>query len=213
MEVDGDLERDAGASGGAEENPITLFDGASLEAWRPLDSDGPVGWELTEDGTLLVTPGAGNIITRELFDDIFLHVEYKTPMLAASITGQDRSNSGIYLNSMYELQVLDSYGLPPAIDGCGAIYGVSAPATTACTEQETWNTYEIEFQAARYAGNQKQESARVLTAHLNGVLVQSDVEVPSNTEAGEPEAPGPAPLMLQDHGNRVAFRNIWLIPR
>jgi hypothetical protein len=163
---------------------------------------------------MVVVPGSGNIVSRQTFEDVFVHVEYKTPALPSTVTGQDRGNSGVYLNSMYELQVLDSYGLPPAINNCGAIYGVSAPSSSACEPEEVWNTYEIEFQAARFDDqNQKIQPARVISAHLNGVLVQDDVVIPNQTEAGEPEAPGPGPLMLQDHGNRVAFRNIWVTPR
>lgn len=202
-----------GGEGGASER-VVLFDGESLAEWRPINGNGDAPWELAGDAMLVVAPGSGNLVSRRTFEDVFVHVEYKTPALAANVTGQDRGNSGVYLHSMYELQVLDSFGLPPAINGCGAIYGVSAPSSSACYEQEVWNTYEIEFRAARFdEQDRKLEPARVLSAHLNGVLVQDDVAVPNSTEAGEPEAPGPAPLMLQDHGNRVAFRNIWVIPR
>jgi hypothetical protein len=205
-----------GGEGGAEvpSDRVVLFDGDSLSEWRPLDGDGEAEWELPGDGTMVVAPGSGNIVSRLTFEDVFVHLEYKTPELPSNVTGQDRGNSGVYLNSMYELQVLDSFGLPPAINGCGAIYGVSAPSSSACLEQEVWNTYEIEFRAARFdEQNQKLEPARVISAHLNGVLVQEDVTIPNSTEAGAPEVPGPGPLMLQDHGNRVAFRNIWVVPR
>jgi hypothetical protein len=205
---------DAG-EGSAPDEPgtIVLLDGTNLDEWRSL-AGGDAGWELPGDGTLVIAPGSGNIVTRRTFEDLFVHVEYQTPAFPPNVTGQDRGNSGVYLNSMYELQVLDSFGLPPAIDGCGAVYGVSAPSSTACFAQEVWNTYEIEFQAARWdaAGN-KVAQARVLSAQLNGVLIQEGVDIPDSTGSGEPEAPGPRPLMLQDHGNRVAFRNIWVIPR
>jgi hypothetical protein len=205
---------EGGEGGGGAAETVVLFDGDGLSEWRPVAGDGEATWDLPGDGTMVVTPGRGNIVTRRTFEDVFVHVEYRTPALAANVTGQDRGNSGVYLNSMYELQVLDSFGLPPAIDGCGAVYGVSAPSSTACHEQEVWNTYEIEFRVARFdEQNQKLAPARVVSARLNGVLVQEDVDIPNSTEAGEPEAPGPGPLMLQDHGNRVAFRNIWVIPR
>jgi len=143
-----------------------------------------------------------------------VHVEYKTPALPANVMGQDRGNSGVYLNSRYEVQILDSFGLSPAVDGCGAIYQLSAPLSTACHGQEVWNTYEIDFRAARWddQGN-KQANARVLSTYLNGVLVQENVDIPNSTGLGEPEAPGPRPLVLQDHANRVAFRNIWVVAR
>jgi hypothetical protein len=211
----GSAGRGEGGEGGAGDTPdrVVLFDGASFGEWQRL-AGGNVTWELPGDGTMVVRPGDGNIVTRRTFGDLFVHVEYKTPRLASNVTGQNRGNSGVYLNSMYELQVLDSFGLSPAIDGCGAIYKVSAPSSTACHDQEIWNIYEIEFQVARFDGqNRKQSPARVISAHLNGVLVQQNVDVPGSTEAGEPESPGPGPLMLQDHSNRVAFRNIWAIPR
>jgi hypothetical protein len=205
---------DAG-DGSAPDEPdtIVLLDGTNLDEWQSVGG-GDAAWELPGDGTMVVASGSGNIETRRTFEDLFVHVEYKTPAFPPNVTGQDRGNSGVYLNSMYELQVLDSFGLPPAIDGCGAIYNVSVPSSTACFAQEVWNTYEIEFRTARWdAQGNKIAQARVLSALLNGVLVQEDVDIPNSTGSGKPEAPGPEPLMLQDHGNRVAFRNIWVIPR
>ena len=211
----------AGGSGGAggampEGDRIVLFDGTDLDAWVSVNNGGPIGWQLAADGAMVVTPGAGNIITRQEFEDVFVHVEYKTPAFPPNVTGQDRGNSGVYLKGSYELQVLDSAADPPLPDGCGAIYNISPPLSVACNPQEVWNTYEIEFQAPRFddQGNKlPNANARVLSATLNGVLVQDDVEVPRATEAGRPETPGPAGIMLQDHGNLVAFRNIYVIPR
>jgi hypothetical protein len=198
----------------ADEPRIVLFDGTNLDAWVSRNGGGPVGWQLVGDGSMVVTPGSGDIITRQRFEDVFVHAEYKTPALPANVTGQDRGNSGIYVKGMYEVQVLDSFGREPEIDGCGAIYEVRAPLTVACFREEIWNTYEIDFQAPRYdeQGN-KLSNARMLLVTLNGVVVQQDVEVPGATRAGNAEAPGPAGLMLQEHGNRVSFRNIWVIPR
>jgi hypothetical protein len=166
------------------------------------------------DGSMLVVPGTGDIITKQKWEDVFVHVEYKTPMLPASVGGQDRGNSGVYLKGMYELQVLDTYGQPPQNDGCGAVYEVSAPLVVACFKEEIWNVYDIEFKAPDYdAGGTKLSNAVVVSAKLNDILVQTNVTVPGTTRAGLPEAPGPAGLMLQDHSNRVWFRNIWVIPR
>jgi hypothetical protein len=208
-------EIDAGTPG--EPSPldrIVLFDGTNLDEWRALAGNQRASWELPGDGTMVVVPGSGSIATLRTFEDLFVHVEYETPALPANVTGQDRGNSGVYLNSRYEIQILDSFGQPPAVDGCGAIYQLRAPITTACYGQEVWNTYEIEFRAARWdARGNKQANARVLSTYLNGVLVQRDVDIPNSTGLGEPEAPGPRPLVLQDHGNRVAFRNIWIIAR
>jgi hypothetical protein len=208
-------EGDAGMSG--ELSPldrIVLFDGTNLDEWRTRAGSQRAGWELPGDGTMVVVPGSGNISTLRTFEDLFVHVEYRTPALPANVTGQDRGNSGVYLNSRYEIQILDSFGQPPTDDGCGAIYQLRAPSSTACYGQEVWNTYDIEFRAARWdAQGNKQADARVLSAYLNGVLVQRDVDIPNSTGLGEPEVPGPRPLVLQDHGNRVAFRNVWISAR
>jgi hypothetical protein len=195
-------------------SPIVLFDGTNLSAWISRNNGGPAGWQVLGDGTMLVTPGTGDIITREKWEDLFVHLEYKTPMFPANVTGQDRGNSGVYFKGMYEMQVLDSYGREPEIDGCGSVYGIKAPLTVACFQEEVWNTYDIEFRAPRFdsQGN-KLSNARIVSAKLNDVLVQENTDVPGGTRAGFPEAPGPASLMLQDHGNRIWFRNIWVIPR
>jgi hypothetical protein len=204
----------AGAGGGSGDGKIVLFDGSNLDAWQTNLTAMPVTWQIDTDKSLLVIPGTGNIITKQKFEDVFVHVEYKTPMLPANVTGQDRGNSGVYLKGMYEMQVLDTYGHQPEIDGCGAVYGVSKPITVACHMEEVWNTYDIEFKAPTYdAQGKKLTNAIIVSAKLNDVLVQQNVQVPGTTRAGNPEAPGPAGLMLQDHSNRVWYRNIWVIPR
>jgi hypothetical protein len=205
----------AGSDGGTPgEERVVLFDGTHLDAWMSRNTGGPAGWQRVADGSMVVVGGTGDIVSRLEFEDVFVHAEYKTPMLPANVTGQDRGNSGIYLKGMYEVQVLDSFGREPELDGCGSIYEVRAPLTVACYPQEVWNTYEIDFQAPRYdAQGNKLSNARMLSVTLNGVVVQNDTEVPGATRAGNAEAPGPAGIMLQDHGNPVSFRNIWVIPR
>jgi len=204
-----------GGNGGdaGSNDKIVLFDGASFDEWKPLEGDGPVPWQLVGDGSMLVVTGAGNVVSRRTFESVFVHVEYKTPMLAASVTGQDRGNSGVYLKGSYEMQVLDSFGRPPEIDGAGSLYGIQAPLVNSSFAEEIWNSYEIEFTAPSYdGGGNKLTNARV-TAHLNGALVQDETEAPTSTDPARPEAAGPGPLMLQEHQNAVAFRNIWVIPR
>jgi hypothetical protein len=206
----------AGAAPGCDwTNPagrIVLFDGSSLDGWRNSSTEGPAHWRLV-DGVLEIAPAnpSANVETTMAFEDLCLHLEYLTPMYPANVTGQQRGNSGIYFKRSYEMQVLDSYGEQPAIDGCGAVYSVSPPLVVACNMQLVWNTYEIEFKASRWSNSgAKLENAVFVSATLNGQVVQENVELDiSSTTAGQPDARGPQPLMLQDHGNPVRFRNIW----
>jgi hypothetical protein len=125
---------------------------------------------------------------------------------------QERGNSGIYLQGRYELQVLDSFGRP--LDGkndAGAIYGLKDADANASLPAETWQSYDVTFRAARWAGGIRTERARV-TVRWNGVLVHDGLELPGSTAGGDPEGPEPGPLVLQDHGQRVRFRNIWILP-
>ncbi len=195
---------------------VVLYDGSGFDAWEPYNQGlSEVNWtEYPDEGSMEVMPTGGNhIVTNEAnwHQDVFLHIEFASPDESADQTGQNRGNSGIYLQSRYELQVLDSYGRPPEIDGCGAIYKVSAPLVNACMPASEWNTYEIDFTAPRFENGTKIENARV-TAWLNDQLVQDDVDVPGPTEAGVAgESEGPHPLYLQDHSDTVRYRNIWWI--
>jgi hypothetical protein len=203
----------AGCDWANPDGRITLFDGTTLTGWQNSTTGGAAEWRLVGDGSMEIVPmnPSANVETTMKFEDLCLHLEYLTPMYPANVTGQERGNSGIYVKRSYEMQVLDSFGQPPAIDGCGAVYSVSPPLVVACNMQLVWNTYEIEFKASRWsASGAKIENARFVSATLNGMVVQRDVELDvSSTTAGEPDAPGPQALMLQDHGNAVRFRNIW----
>jgi hypothetical protein len=211
----------AGATGCDWTSPagkIVLFDGTGLSGWQDTNTGAPAQWRLVGDGSMEVVamnPSA-NIQTTMKFDDLCLHIEYMTPMYPASVTGQQRGNSGIYFRRAYELQVLDSYGRPPEIDGCGAVYNISPPLVVACNTQLVWNTYEIEFRASQWnASGKKTKNATFVLVSLNGQVVQRNVDLNvSMTTAGEPDMSGPQPLMLQDHGNTVRYRNIWVqIPK
>jgi len=198
--------------GGGPTDRIVLFDGSNFDEWKPEQGDGQVPWQLVDDGSMLVVSGTGNVVSRQAFESVFVHIEYKTPTLPVDVTGRERGNSGVYLKGTYEMQILDSFGRPPEIDGAGSLYGVRAPLVNSCHEQARWNTYEIEFVAPSYDADTKLTNGRV-TAHLNGELVQDDTEVSDTTDPARPETSGPGPLLLQEHQNGVSFRNIWVIPR
>jgi hypothetical protein len=190
---------------------IVLFDGKALDNWTKTDGKTAPEWKLVEGGAMEVTKG-GNIITKQKFDGSFkLHVEFRVPYMPDK-KGQERGNSGVYVQGRYEVQVLDSYALDSQDDDCGAIYKVSRPKVNACKAPTVWQSYDIEFTAPKFEGDKKVEPA-VMTVYHNGVLIQDKVKINvDNTTAGlggKPSEQGP--IMLQDHGNPVQFRNIWLV--
>ncbi|MCC6235554.1 MAG: DUF1080 domain-containing protein [Verrucomicrobiales bacterium] len=171
-------------------------------AWKPL-----------EDGSLQCEPNKGSINTKQEFGDIKLHLEFWLPLMAESF-GQSRANSGVILNTLYEVQVLDSFGLALSAGDCGAIYDQTRPKVNASFPPEQWQTYDITFRAPRMnPDGSVREKARV-TVDLNGVRIQENVSIEGAT-AGHPPGKPPinaatGPLHLQDHGNRVRYRNVWL---
>jgi hypothetical protein len=187
-------------------NPGTAPD---TSAWRGGS------WKPLEDGSLQCNPGKGSIYSKQSFGDIKLHLEFWLPLMADSF-GQGRANSGVIINNMYEVQVLDSFGLVPSMGDCAAIYDQTRPRVNANFPPEHWQTYDITFHAPRMnADGTVQEKARV-TVELNGVKVQDNVAIDGATAAGhEPGKPpvnaATGPLQLQDHGNRVRYRNVWLV--
>jgi hypothetical protein len=126
---------------------------------------------------------------------------------------QKQGNSGVYLKSAYEMQILDTHTSPPMIDGCGSVYKIQAPLVVACNMYLVWNTYEIEFKSSVWTGTTRTKDATFVQVALNGKLVQ--MNVPLNvgalgyTQAGIADAPGPQPIALQDHRDLVRFRNVW----
>jgi hypothetical protein len=190
---------------------IILFDGKNLDNWTTLDGKGNATWKLLEDGIMQVNKG--NIMTKDTFDGSFkLHVEFRVPYLPDK-KGQERGNSGVYVQGRYEVQVLDSYGLKSKYDDCGAIYEVAAPKVNACKAPTIWQTYDIEFTSPKCKDGKKVENGR-MTVYHNGIQIHDNVEITKdNTRAGlGGEACKPGPIMLQDHGSPVQFRNIWLLP-
>lgn len=176
---------------------IILFNGADTgELKNP---------SITPDGLL----GIGTE-TNRLWRDFTLHAEFRTPYMPHA-RGQARGNSGFYLQRRYEVQVLDSFGLEPQFNDAAALYRTKAPDLNMAFPPLSWQTYDIQFTAARFddAGN-KTAPARITVWH-NGIPVQSNYEIPNKTGAGKPEGPEAMPILLQDHGNAVQFRNIWIV--
>jgi hypothetical protein len=197
----------------APKGAIILFDGKSLDGWTKTDGKSPVEWKLVEGGAVQVGKG-GNSITKQKFDGSFkLHVEFRVPYEPGN-KGQGRGNSGVYVQGRYEVQILDSYALEPKNNECGAIYEVAAPKVNACKAPTVWQSYDIDFTAPVFKEGKKVEPAKMSVVH-NGIKIHDNVSIPvDNTRAGlggDPSMPGP--IMLQDHGNPVQFRNVWLVPK
>jgi hypothetical protein len=194
-------------------NAVMLFDGKDFANWI-AESGEPVGWKLI-DGAMQVVPGSGSIMTKQSYKDFKMHVEFRTPQMKPDVVGQDRANSGVYIQRRYEVQILDSYGLEPVDNDCGAIYRFKKPDSNACMMPGRWQSYDIIFHAARFDGTgenaQKIQNARI-TVWQNGILIHDNVEIQNKTGSGRPEGPEPGPILLQDHGNEVEFRNIWIAP-
>ncbi len=195
----------------APEGAIVLLDGKSLANWTKQDGKAEAHWKLVDGGAMQVEKG-GNLITKEKFDGNFkLHVEFRVPYTPED-KGQGRGNSGVYVQGRYEVQILDSYGLESKNNDCGGIYEVAAPLKNVCKAPTVWQSYDIEFTSPKFENGKKTEPAR-MTVHQNGVKIHDDVKIPvDNTRAGmggDPSTPGP--IMLQDHGHPVQYRNIWLV--
>jgi len=187
-------------------------DGATvIDASQLMHEDGkPCDWPVV-DGALEV--GKGSLITKEKYQDFQLHVEFNIPEPPEGAKDQARSNSGVYIQRRYEVQILESYGQePPVFNGCGSIYRQKPPDKNAAKKAGEWQTYDITFRGARFADGKKTEGARI-TVIWNGVKVHDDYEIKDKTGAGKPEGPEPGPILFQDHGAKVKFRNLWILPR
>jgi hypothetical protein len=151
--------------------------------------------------------------TRAEFQDFTLHLEFRTPYQPKA-RGQGRGNSGVYAQGRHEVQILDSFGLNGEANEAGAIYGVKAPSINMCFPPLQWQTYDIEFTAARYDASGKKTANPRMTVRHNGVEVQKATEIGMPTTAAPvPAGPSAGPILLQDHGNPLRFRNIWVLPK
>jgi hypothetical protein len=176
---------------------IVLYDGTSTASFR--------GGKINEEGLL----EKGTEFNRA-FRDFTMHIEFRLPYMPDA-RGQGRSNSGVYLQSRYEVQVLDSFGLGGAANECGSLYRYRRPDINMCLPPLAWQTYDITFRSPEFDSQGHKIRHARLTVHHNGVIVHNDVQVERKTGAGRTETTELLPIKLQDHGNPVHFRNIWLV--
>jgi hypothetical protein len=179
---------------------VVLLDGSNADAWE--------GGHL--DGRGLLAAGCKS---KRAFGSFTAHAEFLLPFKPFG-RGQDRANSGVYLQDRYEIQVLDSFGLKGENNECGGIYTLAKPAVNMCLPPLSWQTYDIDFTAAQYDAAGKKTHNAILTVKHNGVLIHDHLELKSNTPGnGRKEDASDGPFQLQGHGNPVFYQNIWVVPR
>ena len=193
------VERESGTMGACPPcGAIVLFDGSNTDKLK----DAQVVDGLLKEG----------FETKDAYGDFRLHLEFRLPYMPKA-TGQGRANSGVYLQSRYEIQILDSFGLDGEFNECGSLYRERKPDLNMCLPPLAWQTYDIWFQQARFDADGKKIQDAHLTAWLNGVPVQNDLDVPTPTGGGKRvgEKPFPLPTKFQNHNNPVRFRNMWIV--
>jgi hypothetical protein len=205
---------------------IVLFDGTNLDAWITAESEQDAAWDIS-DGAMTVTRGKGTIKTRQAFSDMQLHVEWR-PTDVIQGNGQGRGNSGVFLHSLYELQVLDSWNNPTYVNGqAGSIYKQVAPLVNAANAPGQWQSFDILFKAPVYNDRDELASPAIITVMQNGIVIHNQVEILGSTFTPAPmyearcapysqdriqDCSGKMPITLQDHGQIVSYRNIWVRP-
>jgi hypothetical protein len=193
---------------------IVLFDGKDVSKWestRRVEGSNalePVQWKIV-NGELHIAPGTGDIRTKEFFGDCQLHIEFKLPP-----PDREQGNSGVYLQSTYEIQIYEGEPNTLYVNGMvGSIYKQSAPLANAYTKNGEWQVYDIYWKAPVFNGEGELVSPAVITVALNGIVIQNNYTLKGDTPyRGLPRYTphGRLPLLLQDHGSAVAFRNIWI---
>jgi hypothetical protein len=200
-----------GACGVAPSDAIVLFDGKDFSQWESTNG-GEVKWTLGE-AAMTVVDKTGSIQTKQSFGDCQLHIEWRIPEKVVG-EGQNRGNSGIFFQKQYEIQILDSYENQNKtyVDGrAGSIYTQSPPLVNASRKAGEWQVYDVIYMAPRFAADGKVEIPARITAFHNGVLIQNNFLLEGTTYNKDGYKPHfKAPLELQDHGNPVSFRNIWI---
>jgi hypothetical protein len=183
----------------------------SLSGWTRRNGT-DAAWNVHDDHVEIV-PGKGDILTKDKFGDFQLHVEFWIPLMADK-KGQARGNSGVYLQGRYEIQVLDSYHNDTYIDGsCGALYKIIAPSQNASKPPEEWQTYDITFHAPRVDKDGKVTEKGEVTVVHNGVTIIDRGRFDHPTPGALDTTQGtPGSIMLQDHGAKIRYRNVWLKP-
>lgn len=212
--VDPGMPEKDGPPAPAPKDAVVLFDGKDLSRWQG-DGGKAAPWKV-EDGAIVIAPGTGSLISKENFGDCQIHLEYMAPTPPQG-KDQGRGNSGLLIMTKYEIQILDTYDNPTYADGhAGAVYGQTPPLVNACRPPGRWQTMDVIWKAPRFKADGTVESPPVVTVFHNGVLVQDHTEVLgpvrwrdlARFEKGD--AHGDGPILLQDHGNPVKFRNIWV---
>jgi len=197
----------------APSDALILFDGKNLQQWvSEKDSVSKADWTV-ENNILTVKPGSGAILTKEKFEDFQMHIEWKSPEVIKG-EGQGRGNSGIFLQGLYELQVLDNNNNKTYTNGqAGSLYKQTPPLVEARKNAGEWHTYDILYSAPRFNKDGHLIKRALVTVLHNGVVVQYNTELQGTTEyIGLPRmvAHGAGPIALQDHGDLVSYRNIWI---
>lgn len=183
---------------------VVLFDGKSTDEWAKVRG----GEAVMSDGLL-----HEGVNSKRRFQDCQLHIEFRLPY-APKARGQKRGNSGLYLQGRYEVQMLDSFGLEGKQNECGGVYGIAAPKLNMCYPPLQWQTYDVDFMAAKFDVDGKKTKNATMTVRHNGVVIHENLELPKSTTASPlKEGAEPGFIHLQNHGNPVRYRNIWIVEK